>query len=35
MMESILVQIPFGYMVHYLSGYTVLLFAVADRKSVV
>lgn len=29
MMEGILVQIPFGDMVHYLSGYTVLLFAVA------
>lgn len=29
MMEAILVQIPFGDMVHYLSGYTVLLFVVA------
>lgn len=29
MIEGILVQIPFGDMIHYLSGYTVLLFAVA------
>lgn len=29
MMESILVTIPFGDMIHYLSGYTVILFAFA------
>ena len=29
MMEAILVTIPFGDMIHYLSGYTVVLFAFA------